>query len=260
MDIVQKRIQEHYDAAINKGHDVVGVFLQGSQNYGLNYEGSDVDSKAIVLPRFDDFVLSKSPVSTTAILENNEHLDLKDIRLMFECIKKQNINFVEILFTKYMVMNPEYSSLFQPLFDNREAIARYNVYAAINCLAGMSMEKHKALEHPYPTLITKIEKYGYDPKQLHHILRLREFIERYISGEPYAECLISKQREYLIEVKRGKHTLDEARILAKSADTEIGKIRREYMPEHELVVSKNCETIMNDVIVSILKHNFKKEM
>ena len=72
------------------------------------------------------------------------------------------------------------------------------------------------MEHPYPATIDKIEKFGYDPKQLHHALRLREFLTRYIDGESYADCLISKQREYLRNVKLGCHSLDEARALMLS--------------------------------------------
>lgn len=33
----------------------VGLFLQGSQNYNLDYEGSDIDTKAIMLPSFFRF-------------------------------------------------------------------------------------------------------------------------------------------------------------------------------------------------------------
>lgn len=58
----------------------VGLFLQGSQNYNLDYEGSDIDTKAIMLPSFSDFVLNAKPLSTTHIMENNEHVDFKDIR------------------------------------------------------------------------------------------------------------------------------------------------------------------------------------
>jgi predicted nucleotidyltransferase len=260
IDKVQERIQEHYDIVSNKGYEVVGVFLQGSQNYELSYENSDVDSKAILLPKFNDFVLNKTPISTTLVLDNNEHIDLKDIRLMFDCFKKQNINFVEILFTKYKVLNPQYKALFQPLIDNREMIARYNNYAAVNCIAGMSMEKVKALEHPYPTLLDKIEKYGYDPKQLHHIVRLREFIERYINGEPYSECLISKQKEYLIEVKKGTHTLEEARSISNTLDKETCDIKKRYMENNALKINSECETILNDALISLIRYSFQKEL
>lgn len=108
-----RRLSEHLDAVKEKHPEWVGIFLQGSQNYKLDYEGSDVDSKLIVLPSFEDFVLNRKPYSYTHIMENDEHVDVKDIRLMFDCFRKQNINFVEILFTKYRILNPKYASLFQ---------------------------------------------------------------------------------------------------------------------------------------------------
>ena len=257
---INKRLEECYKIVEDKGFEIVGIFLQGSQNYELAYENSDIDTKAIALPKFNDFVLNKHPVSTTLILDNNEHIDLKDIRLMFDCFKKQNINFIEILFTKYKILNPKYRKLVMALFENNELIAHYNNYAAVNCIAGTSMEKYKALEHPYPSLIDKIEKYGYDPKQLHHIIRLNEFIKRYISGEAYKGCLISKKKDYLIRVKKGLHTLDEARIIAKELDKETCQIKNQYMKEHEIQVNHKVEEILNDVLINVMRYNFKSEL
>ena len=95
---IVNRLHSDYELLANKGYEVFGVYLQGSQNYHLAYENSDIDTKAIVLPSFDDIVFNRQPISTTLILETNEHLDVKDIRLMFQNFKKQNINFLEILF------------------------------------------------------------------------------------------------------------------------------------------------------------------
>lgn len=117
-----QRLQEHLDAVKEKHPQWVGIFLQGSQNYNLDYEGSDVDSKLIVLPCFEEFVLNKKPTSYTHIMENEEHVDVKDIRLMFDCFRKQNINFVEILFTKYRILNPQYQALYQPVLDAAERL------------------------------------------------------------------------------------------------------------------------------------------
>ena len=260
MNKITKRIEEHYNIVKDMGYEIVGVFLQGSQNYELAYEDSDIDSKAILLPRFNDFCLRKQPTSTTHVCDNEEHIDFKDIRLMFDCFKKQNINFVEILFTKYKIINPKYKTLMQRIFDNNEKIARYNNYAAVNCISGMSMEKYKALEHPYPTIIDKIEKYGYDPKQLHHIIRLNEFIKRYIAGEKYADCLISKNKNYLIEVKKDVHTLDEARSIAKSLCDETRELKTNYINSNPLRVNKGCEDILNETLVEIMKLNFRNEL
>jgi predicted nucleotidyltransferase len=260
MTDIMNRLQEHYKEVEDMGYEIVGIFLQGSQNYELAYENSDIDSKAILLPKFNSFVLNKQAISTTHVLENNEHCDLKDIRLMFDCFKKQNINFVEILFTKYRIVNPKYQSFIQILFDNNETLARYNNYASVNCISGTSMEKFKALEHPYPTIIDKIEKYGYDPKQLHHIIRLNEFMKRYISGEKYADCLISKDKEYLIDVKKGIHSLEEAREIGKRLCDETYQLKTEYMNNNSLQVNKECENLLNEVLVEIMKYNFKSEL
>ena len=258
---IKARLQEDFDYVTSLGYNVLGVFLQGSQNYKLSYSGSDIDTKAILIPTFEDFVLNRKPVSTTLILPSNEHIDIKDIRLMHDCFRKQNINFIEILFTKYRYINPEYEAIYQPMFDNNERIAHYNNYAAVNCIAGMVYEKHKAMEHPYPTLIDKIEKYGYDNKQLHHIKRCREFLRRYIAGVPYAECLISTDPQDLINTKASYiYSLEEARKIADSCEEDVRIVKQNYMDTHEVVIDREVESIMDAVLINVLKYAFKKEI
>ena len=111
--LINARLLEDFNYVTSLGYNVLGVFLQGSQNYQLDYSGSDIDTKAIIIPSFIDFVLNRKPVSTTLIREDNSHIDLKDIRLMHDCFRKQNINFIEILFTKYKYLDPEYESIYQ---------------------------------------------------------------------------------------------------------------------------------------------------
>ena len=54
--LVLYRVNEHFTEALEHfpREKIVGCFLQGSQNYGLDYEGSDVDTKLIVVPDFRD--------------------------------------------------------------------------------------------------------------------------------------------------------------------------------------------------------------
>lgn len=259
--IIFNRLKSDFDYATFLGYKVLGIFLQGSQNYCLDYDGSDIDTKAIVVPSFEDFVLNRKPASTTLVLEDNSHLDVKDIRLMHECFRKQNINFIEILFTKYKYMNPEYEALYQPMFDNNEKIAHYNNYAAVNCIAGMVYEKHKAMEHPYPTLMDKIEKYGWDNKQLHHIIRCEEFLKRYIDGVPYAECLIPTNTKHLIDIKANYiYSLEEAREIANNCEYIVKDVKQKYMNTHPIVINSEVDEIMNKILFDVLKHSFKKEI
>lgn len=220
---------------------------------------SDIDTKVVILPSFEDIVLNKEPKSTTIVLENNEHIDVKDIRVMFETYKKQNVNFIETIFTEFKIVNPKYKELVQPLFDNNEEIAHINYNQALRCMAGMSMEKLKALQHPYPTIIDKIEKFGYDPKQLHHILRMNDFIIKYSQGKPYKECLIPNEKAYLLEIKKGKMPVDVAVELANTYDIDTKRIKDEYLKEKDEINQKGID-ILNQVKYNILKAKFKEDI
>lgn len=261
---IMKRVQEHYDYLLEKGYEIVFLALQGSQNYGLDvYDEdymSDIDTKAVILPSFKDFVYNRQPISTTIVLENNEHIDVKDIRVMFDTYKKQNVNFIETLFSKFKIINPKYEELVRPLFENREDIAHINFNQALRCMAGMSMEKLKAMEHPYPTIINKIEKYGYDPKQLHHIFRMNDFIRKYAHGKTYEECLIPDNKTFLINVKKGTIPLEVARKLAEEIDYYTKQIKDNYIITKEDVINQKGIDILNQVKYDLLKEKFKEDI
>lgn len=203
---ILKRVQEHYEYLISLGYDVICTCLQGSQNYGLDEYTedymSDVDTKSIVLPPLDDFVNATSPVSEVIVLENNEHAEIKDIRVMFDMFKKMNISYIELLYSNYIIFNPVWVDLIEPLFANADLISSYNRNQFLRCIAGMAMEKRKALCHPYPSIVDKIEKYGYDGKQLSHCARLYEFILKYTEGFPLEKCYRSQERELLMNYKK----------------------------------------------------------
>lgn len=260
---IMKRVQEHYDYLKQKGYEIVFLALQGSQNYELDiYDEdymSDVDTKAVVLPSFEDFVYNRQPVSKIKVLENDEHIDVKDVRVMFENYKKQNINYVETLFSKFKIVNPKYKDLVQPLFDNAEEIAHINMNQSLRCMAGMSKEKLKALKHPYPTIADKIKKYGYDPKQLHHICRMNDFIKKYVSGIPYKDCLIPDDKEYLIDIKKGIFPLEEAEELAFRLDNDTYAVKEENILEKDIINQKGID-LLNEVKFNLLKRKFKENL
>ena len=250
---IYERLDHDVKYVKNLGYEVFGVFLQGSQNYKLDYEGSDIDTKCIVIPTLKDIVLNKKPVSTTLILEDNSHIDVKDVRLMWECFRKQNINFLEILFTDYFNVPYKYDKYWFKMRDMNEEIAHYNNYAAVNCIAGMVFEKNAALCHPYPTLKDKIEKHGYDNKQLHHIVRCAEFLNRYIEGVPYAECLIPTNPQHLVDIKaKYIYNLDEAKQIAKETVDTVKAVKEKYMAEHECVVNNEVKDKMDEILTDVI--------
>ena len=264
---IMKRVQEHYDYLQSLGYEVVCVCLQGSQNYGLDEYSdeymSDIDTKAIVLPPLDDFIAASPPVSTVIIMDNNEHAEVKDIRTMFEMFKKENISYIELLFTDFKIINPEWAEFIEPLFANRELISKYNRNQFLRCIAGMAKEKRKALCHPYPNLIEKIEKYGYDGKQLHHCVRLYNFIKRFIYGESLDTCYKIKepmQHTILMNYKKQKDAYGgelSKECAIKICDyyvAEIGKIKDAALTEKE-VLDKDAEKLLSRILLRIIKAN-----
>ena len=106
----------------------------------------------------------------------------------------------------------------------------------------------------------KIEAFGYDPKQLHHALRLREFMTRYEAGEPYADCLISNQCDYLKEVKRGCYSLKEARVLMSTAIQSMTEDKKRYMDTVPVSINQHANEVLQKATVEILKRSFLKEI
>lgn len=265
---IREKLKAHYDEACALGYEIFCVVLQGSQNYDLDIYSdeyqSDVDTKAIILPSFEDFCCGHSPLSTTHVRANNEHIDLKDIRAIFETFKKQNINFVEILFSQYYIVPEKYAKYWEQLRRLGEQLTHCHPAQSLKAMAGLSYEKHKALCHPYPSIIDKIEKYGYDGKQLHHILRINAFMKNYIAGISFEKCLNTRTEQELIqciEAKLNKFPLDIAKKMADEVDDANRQMKDEYINMHgteivDPIPYKKLELIK----IEILKQWFKEQL
>lgn len=262
MDDIMNRVQDHFEESLTMFDEsrIVGIFLQGSQNYGLQIPTSDVDTKLIVTPTFDEVVLNKKPISTTHVRANDEHIDLKDIRLMLATFRKQNLNFIEILFTPYFIVNPTFADEWGRLQAQKEKIAHYSPYNAVKTMKGIAMEKYHAMEHEYPSKLEVLAKYGYDPKQLHHLLRVKEYLQRYINGESYEDCLRPRNPEYLIAVKQGYFNLNEARVAAESAIANVTATADAFCEKVGKTFDTEVDTLLDDVQYNIVKTALKGEI
>ena len=254
-------IREHYNEALEYFPEdrIVCLVLQGSQNYGLDVPSSDIDTKLIVTPTFKDVAMNRQPISTTHIRVDNSHTDWKDIRLMLQTFRKCNLNFLEILFSPYCIINPLYAEEWNLLIQNNELIANYDPYKSVKTMCGLARRKYEQMEHESPSHHDDIEKFGYSPKELHHLLRIEEYIERYIAGEPYKDCLISKLPDYLISVKQGCYTLGDARWIANCSMRHIEEMC-DASPFKEHDINRDVNKLLDDVQYEIMKIAIKKEI
>lgn len=264
---IMNRLQEHRVEALKTYKcDWFVLCAQGSMNYGIMDNESDVDTKMLTLPSLHELVLnSKSMNKVYEMSDNAEHVDMKDVREYFKIFRKSNINFVEILFTDYWLANPRYQDLWLALISRREELARINPYAAISCMKGMASEKVHALCHEYPSRMYYIDKYGYDGKQLSHLARIDYFIHEYVKGSLYKDCIYPKNKEfrdYLLGLKR--HTLDinkeEAMELANKIFEDISTIantHREYLKNKN---DPELDEFLNDILYKLMERALKEEL
>lgn len=260
---VMDRVKEHYNEALTYFPEdrIVGIFLQGSQNYGLATPQSDVDTKLIVTPTFKDIAMNRKPVSTTHIRANEEHIDFKDIRLYIQTFRKQNLNFLEILYTDFAIVNPIYEKQWNRLVESREAITHFNPYRSVQSMKGIALEKYHAMEHEYPSKIEVLKKYGYDPKQLHHLVRVEDYLGRYINGESYESCLDpGPMKQELIEIKMGKYSLADARSIADKAKAHVEEMAEYAYSTYPNEEDPEVNELLNDVQYEIMRIAVKGEL
>lgn len=236
--------------------EMVFLGLQGSQNYNLDNEFSDVDTKLLTLPSFDTLALNKQPLSTTHVLGNNEHMDLKDIRLFVPTLRKQNVNFVEMLFTEYYYVNSLYKEEWMKLVAAREQIARFSPNRTIMAMRGLTYNKYKVFNNKKSEGFK--EELGYDPKQVYQMGRIVEFVHRYIEGkDTYIELLKSQQRDLLLELKSGRLNYNEAVEYMNMQYAYVNKIADEYLMT-ERPKDKYVDELLDEVLANMMKIYLKE--
>lgn len=153
MTNVMERVRKHYErAAEHYGEEnIFGVFCYGSWNYSTNTPDSDVDTKCILIP--DLYHLAIKPYEVKHLHVDDEVCECMTIMHMVENWKKQNINFLEIMFTPYCIINETYADFWMthkeneweyPItFDWAEKIARYDIPKAIKSMSGQAIHTLK---------------------------------------------------------------------------------------------------------------------
>lgn len=262
--IMTRLAEEANEALSAKPTDWFVICGQGSINYpGLSDEESDVDSKMLTIPSFRDIIFYKKPMNFVyKMRDNGEHVDMKSTTHYFNILKKQNINFVEILFTDYWISNQKYKEYWLEIRRRAEEIAHMNPVRTLKCIYGMSLEKAHALERPYPSKIHLIEEFGYDGKQLSHALRINEFAKKFISGYSYKDCLSVSNPEYLIAVKRNQAnlSLESARQLMEDTVKNTKKLTDEFCNKYNDKNNKIIEDVLDEILYNLLREAVKQEI
>lgn len=202
-----------------EGYTVLYIALFGSQNYDVADEKSDIDAKAIVLPKLNDIIFRRV---ISRIKEFPEGAcDIKDLVTYYDIIKKGNYSFVEPFFTEWYIGDEYLRQLFAQVPVNGMSI-----------IGGM-LQKRKEITHPYPSKAKEFELFGFDPKQYHHIIRLYDMImlkkDGLSSQIPAFIKYTGDKAEEMKKIKRGTNgkTLD---FILNDADKKIAEAQEYIKP------------------------------
>jgi len=227
-----KTVEQHTLFAAEQS-DRVPLFgaLYGSQNYGLATPESDVDTKVWLMPSFHDLYTAAKPYSKELHL-GDAHVEGKNYRLMVGELKKQNMNFLETIFTPYYWCGDTYKAEFDYLRNNRELVARYDVNRGAHAFMGHMYNMYNRFKRD--------EK----PKQVAHLMRLYDCLQRYaLTDEPYEDLLFHPNSlEYLMAVRRGEVPVEELRDMAETYMGLADNLIKE-MPQYE--VNKDAENVFD---------------
>lgn len=232
------------------GFSPLFIALKGSQNYEMDNENSDIDATCFVIPSIEDLFYKKE-VSITYKSENDELIDIKDIRLLVGLLKKANPSYLEILFSKYIVpFNKEGKDLVEYLQENREKFASANKSKLLRTCIGTINSKIKNLYHNSPAHAEDIKNYGYCLKEIHHAFRLNILLKEYFkNGKSFEESLIPQEpyKTFLLTMKEVPQSLDKISEMEREVTTSVDNIYKEFKDVEFPIYNELFEELMNRI-------------
>lgn len=225
----------HYKKEIeNKGYNVYAIMLKGSQNYNLDDEESDIDANAILIPNLHE--IDKARCTKKYVFDNGE-VTCHDIYSFCEIVAKGNPQWIEVCHTDYKIGGD-----ISFLKDHK---------VNPSALKGMAYEKVKAFDHLFPSREHIVKKHGYDPKQLHHIIRLYDLLYHNVPVYKYD----GEDRRKMIAIKRGLYGVEEANKLKEEYKQKIVDLAEERKITYK-VQNIDYETLNKIVIEENLGRKF----
>lgn len=185
---IQEALRIHHDKVKEK-YFVVMTVLCGSQNYNLDTKTSDYDTYTFVLPNFIDIAMLKDPVSTM-MEDEYGHINIKDIRLALNLLKKTSPNSVEWFASKYRIIEPEYTDLFDTYITHETL--RCNTRHMMAAIGGMSHQLTKRNMSP--------------GKRYSHLLRMECMVDNYYNLQSDILSLTEVERSKALKAKMLQNT------------------------------------------------------
>ena len=190
----RQKILDHYNTAVaSLDCPIFGCFLHGSQNYQLDDEFSDVDTRCFYIGELNKAVTAQYPASGGQTIFTSLARWLK--KLSRGSFTQTDLEYFT---TDYVIINPVYKEEWQTLQEMKTELFSigYNPCAT-------SVKNNYLSDYHFLT------KQRYRPKTASHFYREEAMLEGLQEHLPLEDILKLKMlsaqhRNYLIDIKRGK--------------------------------------------------------
>ena len=92
------------------------------------------------------------------------------------------------------------------------------------------------------------------------MLRVEEYLTRYINGEPYEDCLLTKQSDYLKQVKKGYYSLLDARSVADTSYNNIHTLCDNFIEKNKNnPINEKINELFDNISYEIMKVSVRRD-
>lgn len=200
-------IQKHYNEVLchYRPEQIVGLFYIGAANYNVDHEDSDVDTWALVFE--DDY--NDKVYQIDMVHFKDEVIFYCDIRAYINGIYHSDRTYLPGLYTKYRIINPLYSDLFNELIVHKEQFAYNDVANAVKEAKIEITQKHIL------NFYNKTTKNSYG-KILYYCFLNFICINIYRYRENYSSCFYNEfYVKELLKIKQCKYSFKQSENMLK---------------------------------------------
>lgn len=234
MDWKQKFLEHLHFATEKLENDyyIVGVTCKGSQNYELATKDSDMDTIAIVIPRWHTLLEEKTPISTTYFLPNGEQMKVKDVRVFCKEFPK-SWSYWEMFTTDIYYWDNKLSDIFyKPMKENLERFSGIDPYMVLNSILGNAYKDYHS------------PRTG---KSSASVLWFAELGQRYAEGIPVDLILKPANPGYLLALKENNIVVSPVELNRALSNLEVTVNMSAGIPRDEAAV-ENLKNICTDTL------------
>lgn len=229
---IRSALIRHQAFVRSQNFEPVMTVLVGSQNYGLDLEDSDYDTYTFILPSVTEVATLAEPVSTKFHDELGD-INIKDIRIALNRLRKTSPNSVEWFASKYHIIDSKY----QPVLEGR-------------ITPGMLRCDTKNMLHAIVGLTKQIKTRNMtDGKRLSHMLRLHSMASKYFVETPDLHDILMPydyDRNLGLKAKRDPDNPEWARLLVQY-ERDI----QDYIQQSDEDAFKGQEAAANQKVVTL---------